>query len=146
MGLDISHDTWHGAYSAFMTWRAAIAKAAGLPALMLMEGYYEKTQWQMHTNALPNYATPKCAVEEDWLPICWEPFMNDPLYILLSHSDCDGEITYGNAGKIADRLEGLLPKLEGDYGGHVGDIKEKTNQFIKGCRAAHKAKQKLNFH
>ncbi len=29
MGLDTSHDCWHGAYSAFGRWRRAIAEAAG---------------------------------------------------------------------------------------------------------------------
>lgn len=39
MGLDTSHDCWHGAYSAFNRWREGIAKAAGIP-LPLMEGFY----------------------------------------------------------------------------------------------------------
>lgn len=39
MGLDTSHDCWHGAYSAFNRWREAVAKAAGIP-LQLMEGFW----------------------------------------------------------------------------------------------------------
>ena len=40
MGLDTSHNAWHGAYSAFMTWRKKIAHLAGFPPLELMEGFY----------------------------------------------------------------------------------------------------------
>ncbi len=40
MGLDVSHDCWHGAYSAFMRWRQEIARAAGIP-LTLMENFYD---------------------------------------------------------------------------------------------------------
>ena len=29
MGLDVSHDCWHGAYSSFHGWRSAICLAAG---------------------------------------------------------------------------------------------------------------------
>ncbi len=39
MGLDTSHDCWHGAYSAFMRFRTEVAKAAGIP-LRLMQGFY----------------------------------------------------------------------------------------------------------
>ena len=42
MGLDTTHDCWHGAYSAFMRWRQEIARIAGLPPLDLMEGFYEE--------------------------------------------------------------------------------------------------------
>jgi len=32
MGLDTSHDAWHGAYSAFMRWRTEIARCIDVPA------------------------------------------------------------------------------------------------------------------
>lgn len=38
MGLDCSHNAWHGAYSAFMRWRIKLAEVAGLPPLEFMEG------------------------------------------------------------------------------------------------------------
>src|SRR5437016_2133419 len=41
MGLDTTHDCWHGAYSAFMRWRTKLAEVAGLPPLMLIESFYE---------------------------------------------------------------------------------------------------------
>lgn len=119
MGLDISHDAWHGAYSSFMRWREKIAEVAGLPPLQNMEGFGG--------------------------PIKWESLEPSPLHELLHHSDCDGEISWKSCGAIADELEKLLPKLNGDGGGHIGSYKEKTEQFIKGLRKAHKKKQELVF-
>jgi hypothetical protein len=40
MGLDVSHECWTGAYSAFHIWRCKIAELKGLPPLELMEGFY----------------------------------------------------------------------------------------------------------
>jgi len=37
---------------------------------------------------------------------------DDILYILMSHSDCDGIIKNADCGLLADRLEGILPKME----------------------------------
>lgn len=42
MGLDTTHNAWHGAYSAFMRWRTEIARVAGYPPLSLMEGFFER--------------------------------------------------------------------------------------------------------
>lgn len=39
MGLDTTHDCWHGAYSGFMRWRIGVAKAAGVP-LLLMDSFW----------------------------------------------------------------------------------------------------------
>ncbi len=121
MGLDTSHNAWHGAYSAFMRWRTEIARLIDVP-LDKMEGFVLGG-------------------------VKWETLRPDPLYALLSHSDCDGEIAPDDCAKIADRLEELLPKLpEGDAGGHIGYWREKTKQFIDGCRAASAAGEPLDFH
>ena len=40
MGLDTTHDCWHGSYSAFAIWRKKLAEAANIP-LDLMEGHFE---------------------------------------------------------------------------------------------------------
>lgn len=120
MGLDISHDTWHGAYSSFMRWREKIAEVAGYPALKSMDGFGGNNSW--------------------------EPYSNDPLTELLYHSDCDGEINFESANKIADSLELLLPLLEGQNGGgHIGDYVEKTKEFIAGCKLAYSLKENLEF-
>lgn len=152
MGLDISHDAWHGAYSAFMTWRIKIAEVAGFPPLELMEGYYFEDNHNPFT--LLDYRYPN-GDELDMaslrrirqrLPIKWDLFAGHPLTELLTHSDCDGFISYGKCKKIADALEELLPLLpDENAGGHIGDWKAKTKQFIEGCRAAYAEKKRLEF-
>lgn len=136
MGLDCSHDAWHGAYSAFMHWREAVAYAAGLPPLRLMEGFGN------------HYLTPR-----PWeqflaqLPIKWECLKPDPLHILLRHSDCDGEIAPEDCTAIADRLDALIPVMpDEDGGGHIGNWREKTAQFVRGLRKAAAEGVPLAFH
>jgi len=144
MGLDTSHDCWHGAYSAFMRWRQKIAELAGIP-LPLMEGFYDPSD---ATNPL------KCSSYEfgveTWnrfLPIQWETLRDDPLHYLLSHSDCDGKLDTRVCKAIADRLEQVLPHLpEGTGGGHVGDWRETTRQFIKGLNEAWNKGEDVEFH
>lgn len=158
MGLDTSHDAWHGAYSAFMRWRQEIARAAGLPPLDLMEGFFcprsnGKSFGSIPTiylgpGALNDELTVNCIQRlESGLPIKWDALKPSPLHELLFHSDCDGEIPAESCGPIADELEKLLPLLpEGDGGGHIGIWREKTQQFIDGLRAASAAGEPVDFH
>lgn len=126
MGLDTSHNCWHGSYPAFMRWRSALAAAAGLPPLGLMEGFCDRKTFP----ELPSYISAR-------LPISWDAVhCPAPLAELLTHSDCGGTITAASCGPMADALEALLPKLHGDLGGHVGNVWEKTMIFIDGLRRA----------
>lgn len=118
MALDTTHNAWHGAYSAFMRWRVEIARLSGIPDLLLMDGFTE--------NGIP-----------------WDN--KHPLYHLLNHSDCDGYINWSKLTTIADHLETLLPSLDYDGGGHIGNFKDKTKLFIDGCRLAVSEKKKLEF-
>lgn len=150
MGLDTSHDCWHGAYSAFMRWRVELAKAAGLPPLELMEGFYSPESvlgdpfWAIRGLS----ETERSSVERitQRLPIRWNCLAPSPLYKLLHHSDCEGEIASADCGPIADALEALLPNLNGDGGGHLGNYREKTQQFINGLRRAAAAGEDVDFH
>ena len=149
MGLDVSHDCWHGAYSAFMRWRCAVAKAAGMPPLQLMEGFYR------YSDITPDEASAAVKSigyleENTWarelliafchegnFPIKWESLKPSPLHKLLNHSDCDGEIQAEDCSDIAQALEDILPRLpEGDGGGHIGNWRVKTQSFIDGLRFA----------
>lgn len=116
MGLDTSHDAWHGPYSAFGRWRGEIAKLIGID-LKAMEGFGGEGKW----GALPP----------------------DALHVLLNHSDCDGDIAPEDCAKIADRLEELLPSVPADP---MDYTRKKTEAFIKGCRAAAAAGERLDFH
>lgn len=120
MGLDISHDCWHGAYSAFMRWRMAIAEVAGYGSLYDYDGFGGFKSW------------PK----------------DDVLVSLLFHSDCDGNLKWEICDSLADRLEGLLPALvvKGSGKGHVGSYEEKTKFFIAGLRQAYAAQENVEFH
>jgi len=41
MGLDTTHNCWHGPYGAFHNWRCKLAEVAGLPNLELMDGFWD---------------------------------------------------------------------------------------------------------
>jgi len=147
MGLDCSHNAWHGAYSAFHRWRCEIAKAAGYPALELMEGFFDSSRW------VPSYLKHKelyphvRMIEDGSLPLSWDLFPDDPLKELLCHSDCDGDIQPEDCSKIADRLQEVIKNLPNDnLGGHIGFIKDKTSVFIDGLRLAAKYNEPLDFH
>lgn len=153
MGLDTTHDCWHGAYSAFNRWRTKLAQVAGLPPLELMEGFFHKDTAVTGNPFWESYNQDRIGghlqADSIWmrLPISWDCLKPDPLHELLHHSDCEGEIEWQRCAAIADSLERLLPKLPtGEDRGHIGNWKDKTEQFITGLRAAHKAKENVEFH
>jgi len=147
MGLDTTHGCWRGAYSAFMRWREKIAECAGLPPLMLMEGFFEKGNY---TDPFERDIMDKTKRRYPYgnLPIRWDCLKPSALHQLLYHSDCDGEIEAENCGPIADALEELMPELEkaGDGGGHIGLYADKTQKFINGLREAASKGENVNFH
>lgn len=149
MGLDTSHNCWHGAYSAFMRWRQEICRAAGLPPLDLMEGFFGKDDPihdPMWRSAIDGAETERVLRLKEQLPIKWECLKPSPLHILLHHSDFDGEIDWKDCGPIADCLEALLPNLpKGIAAGHIGDFRDKTQTFIDGLRCAFAAKENVEF-
>jgi hypothetical protein len=153
MGLDTSHDCWHGAYSAFMRWREEIAKLAGYPPLRLMEGFWSRSE--PGALSLVEAACKGAYGDTKYvdrvvagLPISWDYFSRDPLTVLLNHSDCEGEIEHKDLKPLADRLRELLEKMpsEQDFGGHIGNVREKTQQFIDGLMLAHEAGEDVEFH
>jgi hypothetical protein len=135
MGLDTTHGCWHGAYSAFTRWRNALARHAG------------------YALAKGEHGIEFAAIDWDSLPSGsllgeWERTPDDPLLVLLAHSDCDGVIRPAQAGLLADRLEGLLPKLRLRVydSGHIGNWEEKTRAFIEGLREAAAAGEDVEFY
>lgn len=121
MGLDCSHNVWHGAYSQFSQWRRHVAAAAGMPPLELMEGFYRPFADQGLS-----------------LQIKWTGLKSSPLHELLDHSDCDGEIEHHRCGIIADELEKIIDLMPDVW-------KKETFQFIEGLRAANLAGENLEF-
>ena len=142
MGLDTSHDCWHGAYSTFMRWRKELAKAAGLPPLELMDTYYVSGNAYDPIRKGDFYDQ----VREN-LPIRWKSLRHDPaLYLLLQHSDCEGNLQVEWLLPLADRLTELLPLLDRDGGGHIGNYRVKTQAFIEGLRRAAELGEPVEFH
>ncbi len=86
MGLDTSHNCWHGAYSHFNLFRRAICQAAGFGVLDNYEGFSGSDSWPAKAKS-------------------------DAIIKLLNHSDCEGEIAADDCGPIADRLSELLPLM-----------------------------------
>lgn len=143
MGLDTTHGCWHGGYISFMCWREAVAKAAGFPPLPLMAGFFRSADFFMGSMGLRG----ESARLGEMLPIRWDYYEKDPLVVLLTHSDCDGEIEAKDCGPIAERLAEILPKMpKGDGGGHIGDWRAKTQAFIDGLRLAAAANEPVGFH
>lgn len=146
MGLDVSHDCFHGAYSRFMVWRERLCEVAGLPPLTLMEGFYQRGT----AGADPFYMiddshyTAKRVLAQ--LPIRWECIKPSPLHILLRHSDCDGEIECPDCGPIADALEALIPALGPSDPNDRFDMVAMTLRFINGLRAAVVAGENVEFY
>jgi len=148
MGLDVTHGAWHGAYSAFSRWRHMLAEAAG----------YEVAEVVTEVISSPgrmDYKSTRPMVLIDWGHIKPENYEgvwakddepSDPLILLIAHSDCGGMLTPRHARLVADRLEELLALLPDEVApGHIGNVRDKTRTFIGGCRAAHKANQRLRF-
>ena len=152
MGLDTSHDAWSGAYSAFHTWREMIVDAAGLPPLVLMEGFYQPLYCRGYSPPTLWYGLETMETKymddlDNFLPIKWECLKPSPLHELLCHSDCEGEIPADHCAAIADALEAVIPKLpDKDVGGHIGNVRKKTQRFVDGLRAAAEAGEPLDFH
>lgn len=115
MGLDCSHNAWSGAYSRFDRFRSAICTATGGKWPKLFSG----NEWSFGEG-----------YSEETHP---------GLYALLTHSDCEGVLAPTQCSQVADELEKLLPKINGE------DFKERAVQFIKGCRDAASADEELEF-
>lgn len=100
MGLNTTHNAFHGSYSAFTLFRKAVAAAAG--------GSYPP-----HDPSLRD-GSGKPLSDDLWY------FDNDittaekspGLAIFLNHSDCDGFMTPSECKMVADEIEALLPKID----------------------------------
>ncbi len=142
MGLDTTHDCWHGSYSAFLRWRDKLAEVAGYTFHKDELGrFVPDIDWGNIQNIIGYDLNGKWStipVRPDGTP--------DPLIILLAHSDCEGELQNEYLGAIANRLKELLPKLEGlEDGGHIGNYVDKTQKFIDGLQLAYKNNENVEF-
>jgi len=116
MGLDTSHDAWHGPYSSFNRFRHEIAEAIGVN-LDSFEGYGGNVPF-----------------DELKRGVRW----------LLDHSDCDGHITPKRCKLIADDLNEIIPLLPDEIEPFC--VRAQAERFRNGCLKAYKKNEKLDFH
>jgi hypothetical protein len=119
MGLDTTHDCWHGPYSSFMRWREEVCRAVGWGELRDYLGFGGAKQFPA----------------------------DDPLSVLLAHSDCDGEIAAEECLPLAERLEEIAPTLPDEPKWHRAESAQaKALQFAAGLRRAAAADEPVGFH
>jgi hypothetical protein len=118
MGLDTTHDCWHGSYSAFHYWREAL-----------------------HIYASPD---PLLSLEQAWDAGVYED-QSKPINVLMFHSDCDGEIPAELCAPLADELQKIADAMP-DKGSALDMVKPTTLQFIAGLRKAAELGQPVEFH
>jgi len=124
-----------------------LAKVAGLPPLLMMEGFWPGVI--RYDRSLLDEGNPVHRLLADMLeelPIKWECLKPDPLCVLLYHSDCDGIIEHMDCKPIAERLKELIPLLPmSDGAGHIGNWRDKTQAFVDGLLEAHEAGEGVEF-
>lgn len=149
MGLDCSHDAFHGAYSAFNRLRQEISRSIG--------GSYPPHWKYRDDGSLLEDGNGLVVYDKDldenqfYYADEFNPNEYPGLHEFLTHSDCDGEISPEMCIKVADDLEKILPKVEAlnsASGGHIaarGGYAEVIRKFIAGCRKAAAEDQPLEF-
>lgn len=147
MGLDCSHDAFHGAYSAFNSFRQAVAYAVG-------GSYPSHYRRDEKGNLLRQGPNQRLVINEELDPdhfYTGEKYTEESspgIFEFLKHSDCDGEIEPAMCKTIADELELLKGKMPEESFGHIlrdGGYEAVLQRFIDGCRAAHEEDEPLRF-
>lgn len=155
MGLDTSHDAFHGAYSAFNRLRQCVAAAIG-------GSYPEHYVYGARGVPLPrrpgephlSQFARKPDMDESrwyWPDKGYSRKTHPGLYEFFTHSDCDGVISPEMCSKVADELEAVLPAIvamDWEASGHIerdGGFEAVVRRFIQGCRDAASAGEELEF-
>lgn len=119
MGLDTSHNCWHGAYSSFMRFRRSLGAQIGI----VLDSYndYGGTSG-IHSSQ----------IQHDLMP-------------LFNHSDCDGELSVKESEQIVKGLNSVLENfnesIEADF-----DFKDKIIRFRDGLLDAISKNEVVDFH
>lgn len=144
MGLDCSHNAFHGAYSAFNSFLQEVAHAIG--------GSYPP-HWKRDISGrlIQPLQRDESLYDNRWYwgDQGYSHESNPGLSEFFCHSDCDGEISPEMCKIVADELEPLLEKMPEESLGHIaarGGYRKVLQYFIDGCRAAHAANEPLDFH
>jgi len=127
-----------------MHFRQAVADVLSIP-LQVMEGFYDKSEWMVC--AVGNKAGEHLLEKRlEALPVSWRAWEDDPIVLLLHHSDFDGEIRWQDAAAIAERLEEIAPQIVHPPGQREDwDFKAAALQFAAGLRRAAQAQEDVTF-
>ena len=134
MGLDTTHDCWHGPYSQFMRWREWLNRFIMEERGNNGDGAAKQIAYMGATRA---------AIDKAWE----DGHYNDqslPINVLMMHSDCDGDIPADVCGPLADALESFLKYMP--ESGIYDEKRPATLRFIAGLRKAAEANEPVGFH
>lgn len=135
MGLNVSHHAFHGSCTEFNMMRAALARAAGYPVTP-QPGPDGRLTLQQLADAdweTPGYEVTDARPQGDW---SGEPLPEDPLLVLLLHSDLAGGIAPDYAGSIAERIETLIPLIGASNPEDEAVLSRPAERFAAGLRTA----------
>lgn len=158
MGLDTTHDAYHGGYAGYSIMREALGRAAGWtmdPDKHMVAVDWGKDSPDTIGDEQPEWARARFGdIDRDEWP--W-----DPIIFLWAHEDCEGVIPPAMAGAIAARIEELLPKVDGvtqqfapawskEYAAANPAFVQRTttalaSRFAKGLRLAHRRNEKVTY-
>jgi hypothetical protein len=145
MGLDTSHECWHGAYSSFGRWRGWIAEQLGWEFDTGPDGNERDYLYVIPIERIPTRRNNVLPIFAGLMDIMYDgnPYMGDwyeppedIIDVLMVHSDCDGRIPARFCRPLAERLSLIVQDAELSIG---DDWRPRTNQFIEGLiRAANR--------
>lgn len=132
MGLDTTHDCWHGSYSGFKDFRDELGQASGFDVTNYDWDSISEEQLRGHWGDL------KPEIKDG----LYDPPRHDPILYLLIHQDCEGELEW----RYLPELKVSLEKVR-DSGHEFGDyVKKHLDQFIKGLDLAISHGESVGFH
>lgn len=118
MGLDTSHDCWHGSYSSFNRFRESLAEQIGTK-LNEYEGFGGQKKFD--------------TLKHDIRP-------------LLDHSDCDGTLSVQEAKQVANGLTSILENFNENLNYDIYSFKQRIIRFRDGCLDAVRLNEPIDFH
>jgi hypothetical protein len=126
MGLDTSHDAWHGPYSSFNTFRKWLASKINVN-LDEYIGY-----------GGANATKELTSIDHKIMP-------------LLNHSDCEGELKPAECLQIAEGISDILKNISKEEVEHPENNWQfsdynKAIRFRDGCLLAHSKNENIEFH
>lgn len=148
MGLDTSHDCWHGSYGGFAEFREAVGKAAGFNYRTRKDELGSHSLLDIDWDSVPierlygKWGKQPPTVESVGI---YDPPITDPVLYLLVHSDCDGKLRRGYLPALRNRLEEIEPAYRAQF--HDDSFMAgRLRVFVEGLDRAIAANQHVDFH